>query len=131
MAERTPYEIAAADLAAAAVRLQEAKDRRNRLKRDLCTAECEVTNAHTEWGKRRDSVWALCDEPTAPEPTHSGSGRGDDAGPPLVPPSPAGAAYSPEPCDCAIRHLKVIGEFEAESKGLRAKLRRIREICEQ
>ena len=44
------------------------------------------------------------------------------------------AAYSPhevidaefpvvgEHCDCASRHLKVIGEFEAEAKELRAKL---------
>jgi hypothetical protein len=95
----------------------------------------------------------LCDEPLAPDPTDSGSGRDDDAGPPLVPPSPAGAAYpehctcdalklkplelcpacpkrqrrsehggEADSCSCANRHLKVIGEFEAEAKALRNRI---------
>lgn len=40
-----------------------------------------------------DCAYAAGDE-GAPDHTDSGSGRDDDAGPPLVPPSPAGAANS-------------------------------------
>lgn len=126
---------------------------------------------------------ALIREPLPPDPTDSGSGRDDDAGPPLVPPSPAGADFHKlvaealglmdgdngsyiyadedrclaeiaknaregelwrehvqradecggsdpfaEPCDCASRHLKVIGGFEAEARELRQRIERTLEL---
>ena len=60
--ERTPYEIAAADLAAAAIELQRSRDEAKELRAQLSRAETRTSNAHSEWEKRRDALMKIIDD---------------------------------------------------------------------